>query len=270
MVKAKGAVKSDDAMDLTSSLLGVRGRSESMAGAGIKEERGKQAKTAGADGSASGSPSGEASTPSDAKEKRPTSDKYGKKKQQRKPDEVVDMLEKVGQLALRSAMLHRVQAAITMDVWLLPSEGDLAKMCKKATQDYAEVMKAKDKEEFVSPPYIQVWDAVVSYLSGMTMKEETKDVALAKAIDEYKKEVVNVPEGKERAVFIAEGVRSCRLGRTHKKEVGKLEISTRSGTSADMLLKKIDKYIVKHCEADRKLGTAPRSGLERELQQLLG
>eukprot|EP00929_Paragymnodinium_shiwhaense_P036507 TRINITY_DN1955_c0_g1_i2.p3 TRINITY_DN1955_c0_g1~~TRINITY_DN1955_c0_g1_i2.p3 ORF type:complete len:323 (+),score=85.56 TRINITY_DN1955_c0_g1_i2:3545-4513(+) len=259
----------------SSSGLGlVRPRTESMA-AGVPDAKTpkQQAGSESGDRGLGSTPRGQPGKPhtGDKSDKKGKKEKKEAKENKKGKGELADLVGKVGKLALVSAMQNRVLLGINTDVWILPSDCELVVAARATTKEYSEW--SKDDQKAAGPPYLMVWDTMLGKLleKAESLGADDKEAKELKAtILNYKETISAIKDDEQRLHAIAAEMRSCRFSRTYKKETAKLEVACRAGTRVDTMMRMVGPFIQKHYKADRKVGPAPASGLEREVRQLLG
>ena len=166
-----------------------------------------------------------------------------------------DLLVAVAKLSLKSAEeVKELQAACFRTI-LVPSDCEFASAAKDATTAYADQTRGKGGKHDLGEPHVHLWSAVV----GVALKSANPDAqeVLQAHVDEANRGGPKSLSGK---------VHYARLKKTFDKKYVRFYFSVHA--SVDPVLDIIMASLTK-MGGQEKYGTAPRSGLEREIQSKL-
>eukprot|EP00929_Paragymnodinium_shiwhaense_P060958 TRINITY_DN30432_c0_g1_i5.p2 TRINITY_DN30432_c0_g1~~TRINITY_DN30432_c0_g1_i5.p2 ORF type:complete len:165 (+),score=39.62 TRINITY_DN30432_c0_g1_i5:65-559(+) len=152
-----------------------------------------------------------------------------------------------------------------MDTLLIPKQAQVCEDIKKATKDYSTKAQALPKEHkhTMGPPHIWVWQALLGNYTGNTSMD-----AQHEKVKEYLKGI-NAVTPADKTNYIAEHVRFCRLTKCFDSSKQKIQVAVSTGTPAHEAWLILRAKLIKDNKAELKIGTAPRSGLERQVQSAL-
>eukprot|EP00929_Paragymnodinium_shiwhaense_P103955 TRINITY_DN67831_c0_g1_i1.p2 TRINITY_DN67831_c0_g1~~TRINITY_DN67831_c0_g1_i1.p2 ORF type:complete len:221 (-),score=55.78 TRINITY_DN67831_c0_g1_i1:364-930(-) len=183
-------------------------------------------------------------------------------------------------MALTSSMLHRVQRGITIETRILPADTLYVQLAKDATLAYSESAKAlkdpkhKEDRDRLGPPFIHVWDSMVTATIKLLEEEQGLEAAAEddqnslKKMKEYQAKIASIDVDK-RVEILCQEIKSCRISRTYDKETAKLEVSLKAGTDSDKIWVQVMDVMICSKGGKRKNGPAPQAPQERQLRAML-
>ena len=193
----------------------------------------------------------------------------GKGGKKDKEELIEDMVKLLGKLILTNSMQIREVCGVVYNTYELDLKLDIMTAMKEANKKYHENTKDNPTHE-LGPPYLHTWTALIK-----TLAEETKlQQASRKAMVHYwNSKVTKVPP-----MQLADEVKYCRIRENKgdgKKAAtkGRLQFAlSHDSQHTDMdgktLAMALDEALLT-LGATRKVGTAPRGPLEREISKLL-
>eukprot|EP00929_Paragymnodinium_shiwhaense_P067986 TRINITY_DN34173_c0_g1_i3.p2 TRINITY_DN34173_c0_g1~~TRINITY_DN34173_c0_g1_i3.p2 ORF type:complete len:247 (-),score=64.07 TRINITY_DN34173_c0_g1_i3:583-1323(-) len=183
--------------------------------------------------------------------------------------EVNQLLIATARLSLASAQGLRVVTANTMDTLIIQKETDIVTTLLETTQKYAAKAKSKEKSQKANlgPPHLLVWEALVDHAKH----KYSTDEQLMTLINQHTEEVKKAREQGHLFDYLADLVKYCRVQKTYNEEAKKLQVCVAPATTAASIWKATRTHILatKAYQAEMKVGPAPRSNLERRVQNMI-
>jgi hypothetical protein len=152
--------------------------------------------------------------------------------------------------------IRELQAAV-MVTYLLPKDAAIVQDAQAAIKNYVDMATKARNGEGKQPqgePHVHCWAALVARATRDTTNEKDRKVLIDHAT------ATTEPERLLDKVFV------CKLKKAFDKNTLKLQISASSKLDEEM--QAIDK-VLKAAGGRLKRGQAPKSGLERDLQDVL-
>eukprot|EP00929_Paragymnodinium_shiwhaense_P074456 TRINITY_DN38114_c0_g1_i1.p2 TRINITY_DN38114_c0_g1~~TRINITY_DN38114_c0_g1_i1.p2 ORF type:complete len:244 (+),score=55.63 TRINITY_DN38114_c0_g1_i1:83-814(+) len=181
-----------------------------------------------------------------------------------------DLITLLSKSALKTQQELREAQSIMMDTLLLKDSLPLVRMITAATRRYSEMAKGQKtplERAQLGAPHAHVWEAII-----MTVKEaaqEKDDKVIGAELEKAVTALNAMSTKQEKLESIMKEVRFAKLSKTFKKDVRKLQVSVVPGTLSYNVWNLMMFFIRKHMEAEYKQGPAPRTALEREIQEHL-
>lgn len=166
-----------------------------------------------------------------------------------------DLLLAVAKLSLKSAEEVKELQAATFRTIIVPADCDFATAAKDATTAFADQTRGKGGKHDLGEPHVHLWSAVV----GVALK-----VAGPESQDALKAHVDEANRGGPKSLL--NKVTYARMKKTFDKKYVRFYFSV--VPSMDPILDIIMSLLTK-IGGQEKYGTAPRSGLERDIQSKL-
>eukprot|EP00929_Paragymnodinium_shiwhaense_P067987 TRINITY_DN34173_c0_g1_i4.p2 TRINITY_DN34173_c0_g1~~TRINITY_DN34173_c0_g1_i4.p2 ORF type:complete len:247 (-),score=71.84 TRINITY_DN34173_c0_g1_i4:67-807(-) len=183
--------------------------------------------------------------------------------------EASQLLIATAQLSLASAQGLRVVTANTMDTLIMLKDTDIITTLMETTQKYAAEAKAKEKNQKASlgPPHLWVWEALVEHAK----QKYNTDEQLAALIVQHTEELKKAKDLGHLHSYLADLVKYCRVQKTYSEKTKKLQVCVAPATVAASIWKATRAHILatKAYQAEMKVGPAPRSNLERRVQNMI-
>jgi hypothetical protein len=188
-------------------------------------------------------------------------------------DSYKQLIIHVSKLALAEAYSGRVLRAVCLDVTLVPRTLAVVDASKQATRNFATNMQgaSAEKRSSAPPPHTLVWDQYITFMEVEGAKVDTEESReMREALSGYKEELKPfLKDANTLAMKIVEHVRHIRFAKCFKKETVRLEVGIGDGSPALAFWKSSRKFLTKQLGGEAKHGIAPRTNLERKVQDEL-
>eukprot|EP00929_Paragymnodinium_shiwhaense_P103224 TRINITY_DN66558_c0_g1_i1.p2 TRINITY_DN66558_c0_g1~~TRINITY_DN66558_c0_g1_i1.p2 ORF type:complete len:240 (+),score=77.13 TRINITY_DN66558_c0_g1_i1:286-1005(+) len=178
-----------------------------------------------------------------------------------------DLAIATAQLTLHNSQSLRAVTAITMDTIIAQADNKMFDKTKQATMNYAaatKTMKTPEDRQALGPPHIFVWQAILEH-----MKEEEGAAEMTTKIKGYLKQIEDMETVEKRVHHVAIKVKYCRVQTCYDSKYHKLQIALEPQSEEASLWDDMKKHLVKVYKASVKVGVAPRTGLERKVQDMI-
>eukprot|EP00929_Paragymnodinium_shiwhaense_P022901 TRINITY_DN14487_c0_g1_i1.p2 TRINITY_DN14487_c0_g1~~TRINITY_DN14487_c0_g1_i1.p2 ORF type:complete len:237 (-),score=80.84 TRINITY_DN14487_c0_g1_i1:148-858(-) len=176
----------------------------------------------------------------------------------------------LGKLTLANSQQLRELAAATVETYVVQAEIETLKRTKQATADFAKHVQGQQPSERAKHghPHSHAFIAAAQQLAEVAKEKgmEAEHVQISK----YITDVQAVQQVADRLRAIENGCTLFKIKNAYKKETKKLVVAFRYGTPEEAVWEHMRKVFVQVYKAEQKLGEAPRSNLERQVQQLVG
>eukprot|EP00929_Paragymnodinium_shiwhaense_P022902 TRINITY_DN14487_c0_g2_i1.p2 TRINITY_DN14487_c0_g2~~TRINITY_DN14487_c0_g2_i1.p2 ORF type:complete len:236 (-),score=81.47 TRINITY_DN14487_c0_g2_i1:148-855(-) len=203
-------------------------------------------------------------------------------KQQEKDEKDVDMAvvagaestasltKLLGKLTLANSQQLRELAAATTETYVVQADIETLKQTKQATTDFAKHVQGQPPSERAKfgHPHSHAFMAAAMQLAEAA-KEKGMEAEHAQ-ITKYITDMQAIKEPADRLKAIETGCTLFKVKNAFKKETKKLVVAFRYGTPEEAVWEHMRKVFTQVYKAEQKLGEAPRSNLERQVQQLVG
>eukprot|EP00929_Paragymnodinium_shiwhaense_P060960 TRINITY_DN30432_c0_g2_i1.p2 TRINITY_DN30432_c0_g2~~TRINITY_DN30432_c0_g2_i1.p2 ORF type:complete len:251 (+),score=30.56 TRINITY_DN30432_c0_g2_i1:163-915(+) len=178
---------------------------------------------------------------------------------------VRDLLLATARLTLATTQATKALTAATMDTLLTPKTAQVCEDIKKATKDYSDkaLSLPKESKHTMGPPHIWVWQAILGSYTAQVKAEDRNS-----KVKEYMESIGKVA-AQDKTTVIAEHVRYCRMTKCFDGSKLKIQMAICAGTPSHEAWLALRARLVHVDKAQLKVGLAPRSGLERQVQTAL-
>ena len=172
------------------------------------------------------------------------------------------MLEMLAKLCLKNSLeIRELQSAI-LCTFIVPRDSAIAVAGSDAAKNHVERMKAvqgnERKIDALGPIHVHVWASIVNAAVGSAATKEDADI--------LKEHFDSITKPGSDPNSIALHVHVARFRKAWDKGTVKLHLACRSDWCT--VFESLERALVAS-GAKRKLGQAPRGGLERQIQELL-
>ena len=175
-----------------------------------------------------------------------------------RPEELVrGAVKLMAKLSLKNALEIRELQSAVMVTYLMPKEAAIVQEAQAAIKNYVDTATRARNGEGQQPqgePHVHCWAALVARAA-----KDTNDEKDRKALIDHATETTE-PEQLLDKVFV------CKLKKAFDKNTMKLQISAAAKMEAEM--QALDR-VLRAAGGKQKRGQAPKSGLERDLQDAL-
>ena len=221
----------------------------------------------------------------EGKKEKPAAAKKGKKREEsgdgtliRGDDEMDNpslkkLLVAVAQLGLHTSLETKIVKSISVDVLRISRKLGLLDACKSRTKEYHTFLRdlPQNERESQMPPYTIVWCQMVETVLAAMATTATADDGVKvpmQVLSDYTTKVKAL-QGHHRYEFLVGQVNFCRVRQVFSKEHANIETSVTPDTEAAGIWHHIVQYLCQYTGARRLDGIAPKTNLERRIEQML-